>query len=353
MMSSNDFNIAGRAIGQDHNPFVIAEIGVNHDGSVDRAIELVDAAKQAGADAVKLQIFRADRLMHETTAFAEYQKQQSGDACAIAMLKRYELSREAITQIVAHIGAQGMIPLATPFSPDDVDSIESLGLPAVKIASPDIVNRPLIKRAVRLGRPLLVSTGAATFDEIRAFVYWLKPYRARFALLHCISSYPTPIDQAHLSWIGELRDAFKITVGYSDHTTELLSGAFAVCAGAVIVEKHLTHDRNAPGPDHAASADPEQFAQYVQLVRAAFEARGKSGKRVLDIEQDVRTVSRQSLVLRRDVPAGESLNESDLTVQRPGTGIPAELVHQVIGKKLTAPAKAGELLRWDKLADAA
>jgi N-acetylneuraminate synthase/N,N'-diacetyllegionaminate synthase len=243
-----------------------------------------------------------------------------------------------------------MVPLATPFSPQDVATVESLDLPAVKIASPDVVNRVLLQRVAETGRPMLVSTGAATMDEISVAVQWLREWGASFALLHCVSSYPTPAEHANLAWIGEMASWFGVPVGYSDHTTAVEAGAIAAAFGACIVEKHLTYDRAATGPDHAASADPAQFAQYVSMIRSADAMRGAGGgRRVLEIERDVRKVSRQSLVLARPIGAGEAISEDDVTVQRPGTGIPAAEIEMAIGKRAARPLPAGTLLQWDML----
>lgn len=338
---------------RDGRVMVIAEIGVNHDGSAKVAIELVHAAAQCGADAVKLQVFRADRLMHESSAFAGYQKRSLLDASPIDMLRRFELEEGDLRQVVAEIVAAGMVPLATPFSLEDVQTVESLNLPAIKIASPDIVNWPLLRRAAKTGLPLLVSTGAASLNEITSSIAWLRGWSASFALLHCISSYPTPADSANLCWIAELARRFDVPVGFSDHTTEVIGGALAVAAGAAILEKHLTYDRAAAGPDHAASLDPNDFTKYVQLVRLAEKMRGAGSKRVLDLERDVRTVSRQSLVAARDLHAGHVIRESDLIVQRPGTGIPASAWPSIVGQRTGQFIKAGQMLSWQLISDAA
>lgn len=345
----SELQIESRRVGPGSPTLIIAEIGVNHDGSVQKAIDLVRIAATCGADAVKLQIFRAVNLVHVSTELATYQRGRTPDATPFDLLRRYELSTQDLRQIVREIIAQQMIPLATPFSPADMDAIESLRFPAIKIASPDLVNRPLLQCAARLGKPLIVSTGAAEMSEVETTVSWLNQWNARFALLHCISAYPTPGKQANLCWINELANHFDVPVGYSDHTTETICGALSVAAGATIVERHLTHDRSARGPDHAASSDPGQFQRYIKLIREADVLRGAGGKRVLDIEQNVRSVSRQSLVLRRTLDAGDVLREEDLTVQRPGTGLPAGQIMEAIGRRLIKPVTAGSLLQWDML----
>jgi sialic acid synthase SpsE len=345
--------IGNHQLGKDRPAFVIAELGVNHDGDVATALSLVDAAAAAGADAIKLQLFRADRLMHPSASFAQYQKRDASESTPAEMLRRYELSDADARRIVERARAAGVAPLATPFSPADVDLIESLDLPAIKIASPDLVNWPLLKRAAGTGRPMLVSTGAATFDEIADAVGWLHGWGANFALMHCVSSYPTPAEDANLCWIAQLANCFDLPVGYSDHTPEPLAGALAVVAGACAIEKHLTHDRSAAGPDHSASADPADFRDYVQFIRVAETVRGAGKKRVLEIEQDVRRVSRQSLVAAVDLRPGQTIVEADLTVQRPGTGIPAAMLPRFVGRKVRRFINAGEMLEWTMIAEAA
>jgi N-acetylneuraminate synthase/N,N'-diacetyllegionaminate synthase len=345
-------SIGGRSIDTQSPTLVIAEIGVNHDGSLDRALELVQIAADCGADAVKLQIFSADVLMHDSSQFAGYQAQRCDETSATEMLRRYQLDRSAVTKIADAIRECRIMPIATPFSVDDLQVIRELNLPAIKIASPDLVNRVLLKAAAECDSTMLLSTGAATIDEVHGSVQFLKQLDARFALLHCVSAYPTPMEDAHLGWIGGLAK-FGVPVGFSDHTTETLAGSLAVTSGACVIEKHLTYDRRASGPDHAASADPEQFAQYVRMIRFAEKMRGVGGKCILPIERDVRNVSRQSLVLRRDVQPGESISESDVIVQRPGTGISAADFSAAIGRRARQPLKAGTLLQWDMLTDAA
>jgi sialic acid synthase SpsE len=341
--------IDGRILAPGQPPWIIAEMGVNHDGSLQRAMEIVAIAAACGADAVKLQIFRATSLMHVSASFATYQKQSVDAETPADMLRKYELTNDDIRRIVQRIRELKMVPLATPFSPCDVETIESLRLPAIKIASPDLVNYPLLELAARTRKPLLVSTGAATMDEVEAAVEWLRSWGTRFALLHCVSAYPTPADQANLCWIEELARRFDCPVGNSDHTTGTLTGALAVGLGACVLEKHLTYDRGARGPDHAASADERRFEHYVKLAHEAHAFRGEPGKHILEIEEDVREVSRQSLVLRRSIRPGDVLKPEDLTVQRPGTGVPAAQITRAVGRRITRSATAGSMLQWDML----
>ena len=346
----NALKIKDRIIGPGNRTFVIAEIGVNHDGSLSRALELVEMARSAGADAVKLQIFQAAKLLNPAAGFAGYQRDRVVDAEPAQMLRRYELPALDLAHIIAAIGKAEMIPLATPFSISDVDAIGALALPAIKIASPDLINYPLLQAAAKLDQPLMISSGAASMEDVLQATTWLEQWDASYALLHCISSYPVPADSAHLSWIAQLAEAFDVPVGYSDHTTEVLSGALAVAAGACIVERHLTHDRQADGPDHSSSSGPDEFAEYVRLIRHAETMFGHGGKRVLSIEEDVRIASRQSLVAAKDLPAGHPITQHDLIVQRPGTGILASEYENLIGRQTSCNVAAGTVLQAHMIA---
>lgn len=335
--------IGDRDIGVGHPVFVIAEIGVNHDGSVARAIELVHAAKSAGADAVKLQVFRADTLVHRSAEFAEYQKDRVAAADPAEMLRQYELDDDALAAIARAVAAAGLLLVSTPFSKADVPRATAVSA-TLKIASPDLVNRLLLSAAVETALPLIVSTGAATAVEIADAAAWLDARHCDFALLHCVSNYPVDDDDAHLAWIGDLR-RFGRPVGYSDHATAADAAALAVACGACLVEKHLTYDTAAIGPDHAASLEPAGFAEYVRSIRRAERLLGRAGRIVLPCEADVRRVSRQSLVAVRALAAGQRLTPDDLTTQRPGTGVSAVEYEAVLGQCVTRAIAAGDMLR--------
>lgn len=345
--------VAHHSIGPGQNTFVIAEIGVNHDGSVARALELVHHARRSGANAIKLQLFQANRLVHSNTPTASYQLANCGADDQTALLKRYELSVDNVERIIDASRVAGITPIATPFSREDVFVIEQLGLPAIKIASPDLVNKPLLERCAQSKRPMFLSTGAATIEEIELCIEWLRGWKCEFALLHCVSSYPTPPRDAQLGWIDDMRRRFDVPIGYSDHTTELFAGALAVASGACIVEKHLTWSRFASGPDHSASADPHQFELYVKSIRNAEMLRGSGSRQVLPIEQDVRRLSRQSLVVAETIAAGERIAPERLTIQRPGTGILARDIDVVAGRIARTELPAGTILEWDMILDAA
>ena len=338
-MAASDLNIAGRAIGPRHPPYIIAEIGVNHDGDPGRAVMLTDCAASAGADAVKFQLFETDRLMSKAARLAAYQK-SAGESDPFAMLRRLELSIDRLAPAVERARALGMHAIVTVFSVELVEAAQRLPWDAYKSASPDIVNKPLLEAMAATGKPLIVSTGASTLDEVVRAAGWLEGIRDRLSLLQCVSSYPAP--DAALGGIRALVEATGLLVGYSDHTASVETGAQAVAAGALLLERHLTDDCAAAGPDHAASLDPAGFARYVRLARAASPGAAfvEVGKQVLDCEQDVRTVSRQSLVATRDLDAGHVIVREDLTIKRPGTGIEPWRMNEVVGRALARAVEA-------------
>ena len=336
--------IAERTIAEGAEPLVIAEIGVNHDGDLSRALELVDAAAGAGAGAVKTQFFRADLLLSRESRLAAYQK-SAGESDPFEMLQRLELSADELAQVAERARDRGALAICTVFTPELVESAERIGFDAYKLASPDVVNRPLIERVAATGRPLILSTGAAALAEIKRTAGWLKNARDRLAIMHCVSSYPTPIGEANLGAVRALARELDLPVGYSDHTEAIETGALAVAAGACFLEKHLTHDRGAAGPDHASSLEPDAFAEYVAGAGRAHLMLGSGEKTPGAIEADVRSLSRQSLAARRAIPAGETIAAAHVTTRRPGGALCASAPEAVIGRTASRDIAAGELLR--------
>ncbi len=324
--------IGDREIGAGHRPYVIAEIGVNHDGAVERALMLTDAAADAGADAVKLQLFETDRLMSKAAKLAVYQR-AAGETDPLAMLRRLELSIDDMALVVERAHARGIHAIVSVFSVELVGVAERLPWDAYKTASPDIINRPLLEALAGTGRPLIVSTGASTLDEVVRGVGWLESARDRLAVLQCVSSYPAP-DEA-LGGIGAIAGATGLVTGYSDHTPGTGTGALAVGTGAALLEKHLTYDTRAQGPDHAASLDGVGMRAYVAALPDRVPAMRVGGeKRVLECERDVREVSRQSVVTTRALEAGEVIRAGDVTIKRPGTGIEPFRMGEVVGGRV-------------------
>lgn len=330
-------------------PYIIAELGVNHDGSPEKAIELTRAAAKAGADAVKLQLFDADRLMSRAARLAIYQK-AAGEQDPIEMLRRLQLPIDAMHRVAGEAHRLGIHAIVTVFSTELVTTAERAPWDAFKSASPDLVHRQLLLAMARTGKPLIVSTGAATLDEVVRAARWLGDHADRVALMQCVSSYPTPDESAAIAAMAPIARATGLPVGYSDHTAAVDTGALAVAAGACLLEKHVTYRRTAIGPDHAASLEPDDFAEYVRLAHRARAMLGSGSKHVLEIERDVRHVSRQSLTAAAALPPGHRLLPGDVTVKRPGTGVPAYQIDHVLGRALRRAVEADMPLTEEDLA---
>lgn len=357
--------IADRTITPGRPPYIIAEIGVNHDGDPARALALTEAAAEARADAIKLQLFKTDRLMGRAARLAAYQR-DAGETDPFAMLRRLELPIDAMAPVVARAHALGLHAIVTVFSLELVPLAERLPWDAYKTASPDIVHRPLLEALAATDKPLIVSTGAADPAEIARARAWLDSARDRLAFLHCVSSYPTPPEGAHLAACRAVAALVPpCPVGYSDHTTLAETGAVAAAhAGALILEKHLTDDRTRPGPDHAASLEPHTFAEYVRLAHHAHASTrtmtpdlvrtllGEPEKRITDRERDVRAASRQSITAARNLPAGHTLTAEDLRFQRPGLGLEPWRIHETLGRTITRPLQPGDPITPDVLESA-
>ncbi len=345
--------IADRHISTD-NPYVIAEIGVNHDGDPGRAIELTRAAARAGADAIKLQYFQTDLLLGAEARLASYQR-AAGETDPAEMLRRLELSVDQMAPVVSLAHEIGVHAIVTVFSPALVAAAAKLPWDAFKVASPDIVNRTLLETLAPVGLPMILSTGAADLSEVLRAREWLAG-RADLGFLHCVSCYPTAPDDAFLCGIRDLASHLDEPVGYSDHTTGEDTGALACSLGASILEKHLTYDRSAAGPDHAASLEPDGLARYIELTNGdrpepdPDDPRlGTGPKRVLPCETGVREVARQSLTLTRPIEPGDTIEPDHLTVKRPATGIEPHHLHDVVGRVTARAAARDHALRWEDL----
>lgn len=341
-------HIGNRTIGGKQPPYMIAEIGVNHDGDVLRALALTDAAADAGADAIKLQLFKTDLLMSKAAKLATYQA-VAGETDPIEMLRRLELSIDEMSRVIERAHARGIHAIVSVFSVALVEQAQSLPWDAYKSASPDIINRPLLDALAATGKPMILSTGASTMDEVLRAVEWLSPIHDRLALLQCVSSYPAPA--AALDGINAIARATHLPTGYSDHTPGVEAGAKAVERGACILEKHLTYNTHATGPDHAASLEPAALARYIKLTKLAQPNNilETTEKRVLDCERDVREVSRQSLTTRTRLTAGHTLSHTDLTIKRPGSGIEPWRLEETIGRTLARSIEADVPMMPDDL----
>ena len=348
-MAGTSFDIAGRRIGGGAPCFVIAEAGVNHNGDVDLAHKLIDAAADAGADAVKFQTFDPASLAAADAPKAAYQAQRTGAAeTQREMLQKLVLPADAYPTLIQHAKDRGLLFLSTPFDPRSAELLVELRLPALKVASGEITNHPFLELLAGFGVPLLVSTGMSDLDEVAGAVAVIRTRSTSgLALFHCTSSYPAPIESINLRAMQTLRDAFGAPTGYSDHSVGVEVPWAAVACGAELLEKHITLDRTMPGPDHAASMEPGPFTDLVRGLRDIERALGDGTKQVQPSEREVQKVARRSLYAARALPVGHRLAADDVACRRPAHGISPAKLAALIGKRVTRAIAAEQLIAED------
>lgn len=338
--------LGSRTIGAGHPCFLIAEAGVNHNGDVELAHRLVDAAADAGADAVKFQTFDPDLLVSPLAPKAEYQiSTTDASESQLEMLRRLVLPREALAALAARADRRGLLFLSTPFDEASADFLEGLGMPAFKVPSGELTNHAFIAHLAAKGKPVLLSTGMAGLTEVAQAVHVVRAQGdPPLALLHCVTSYPAPPADCNLRAIGAMAAAFGVPVGWSDHTEGLRLSLAAVAAGATLLEKHFTLDRDLPGPDHRASLEPGELAELVQAIREVGVALGDGRKRPMPSELANAAVARRSLHASRALPVGHVLTAGDLAALRPGTGLPPSLRDRLVGRRVRVAVERGEML---------
>lgn len=321
--------------------YFIAEVGVNHNGDIETAKRLIDAAKRSGADAVKFQTFKARHSVSEGQEKADYQKENTTSTeTQFEMLKRLELTSEDHKELKSYCDSNDITFISTPAAhPSNAELLIGLDVAAIKIGSSDLTNKILLERCARANIPLVISTGMSTLEEVKAAhrVITSTNRDVEVAFLHCVSEYPTALEDVNLRSIGLLDNELKTPVGFSDHTTSVRTPAYAVSAGATIIEKHLTLDQEMSGPDHQASLEPPQFRDSVSYAREAATARGTFEKKPTKSEETMAQEIRRSLHLSRAVEAGEELTKDMLVVKRPNDGSSAMKYEELVGKSF----------RWD------
>jgi len=340
------FEINARKIGPAQPTFVIAEAGVNHNGELSLAKQLVDIAVDAGADAVKFQTFRAAQLASSSATKADYQKQTTSPAeSQLEMLRRLELSEDGFREIQNHCRSRGIVFLSTAFDEHSVDFLAGLDVPVLKIPSGEITNTPLLEQVAAKGKPVILSTGMATLAEIDQAMRCLNHSGAsQIALLQCVSEYPADVSSMNLRAMATLTDCFGVPVGLSDHSLGIEVSIAAVALGASIIEKHFTFDKSLPGPDHSASLEPAELKMLVTAIRNVEAALGDGIKQPTPEELRNAAVVRRSLVAAVDLEAGSSLERSKVAFKRPGTGISVQLLPDLLGRKLRRRVEAGAML---------
>ena len=333
-MPISEIHIAERAVGPGRPCYVIAEAGVNHNGSVDLALSLVEAAAAAGADAVKFQTFSAAGLATAAAPKAACQRQTTDPAESQRdMLASLELARDAHAPIRRRCLDLGVAFLSTPFDAESADFLEDLGVAAFKVPSGELTNLPFLAHVAHKDRPMLISTGMAGLGEVETAVQTVeRAGNQRFVLLHCVSEYPAEPSRVNLRAMDTLAQAFGVPVGYSDHTTGITTALAAVARGACVLEKHFTLDRGMTGPDHAASLEPHELAELVREVRSVESSLGDGRKQPTAAEADTAAAVRRSLVAAEAIAAGAVITDAMLTTKRPGTGLHPGLRDQVVGR---------------------
>jgi N-acetylneuraminate synthase/N,N'-diacetyllegionaminate synthase len=347
----SDIDIDNRKIGPGHPCFIIAEAGVNHNGDIDLCKALIDAAVKAGADAVKFQTFKAERVSSPAARKADYQRQATDTAeSQLDMLRQLELPPEAHHELRTVCQQRGILFLSTAFDEQSVDLLDEIGVPVFKIGSGEITNWPLLQYIAQKGKPIILSTGMSFLSEIDQAVRILQSAGCdQLILLHCVSNYPANPADVNLNAIKTLANAFNVPVGFSDHTPGIEISLGAVALGASVIEKHFTIDRNLPGPDHKASLEPKELIALVKGIRSLESAFGDGRKMPAPTERDTRQVARRSLVLKYEVKAGDLIEASMLTALRPSGGIEPCLIEFVVGRRVNRGMKAGQMLTWQDL----
>ena len=343
--------VGEQEIGTSQRPFFIAEAGVNHNGDLDTAKDLIDLAADAGADAVKFQTFSADRLVTPEASKAEYQTETTGEGSQYEMLKRYELDREFHEILFEYCEQKDIMFLSTPFDRESADMLKDLGVNAIKLGSGELDNIPLIKHVSQFGFPLIVSTGMGTLDEVIAAHEAIQSVNSDpdVVFLHCTSAYPCSIDDVHLRAMRTMEKELGTLVGYSDHTTLPETPALAVAAGACVLEKHFTLDSDLPGPDHEASLEPDELSKSINLVNVAYRMLGYSEKQPTPVELDNLKKTRKSLHAAVDIPKGTQIQAEHLEIIRPADGVSPTRYDNILGARTKKNIERGEPITGEVL----
>ena len=326
--------------------FIIAEAGVNHNGSIEIARKLVDEAVSAGADAVKFQTFKAENLVCKNAKKAAYQMETTNsDESQFDMLKKLELTPEMHRELIDYCRGKGIMFLSTPFDIDSLHYLVQCGIKIIKIPSGEITNYPYLREVGRIGKPVILSSGMSTLDEVGIALNVLKEYGSRdITILHCNTEYPTPYADVNLRAMMTIKDKLGVKVGYSDHTQGTEVSVAAVALGAVVIEKHFTLDKNMEGPDHKASLEPSELYEMVRQIRNIEASLGDGIKEPSASEKKNIEVARKSIVAKKVIRKGDVFTEENLTTKRPGTGISPMQWNKVIGHRAIRNFKADELI---------
>lgn len=347
----NTIEIAGRPIGMNQPCFIVAEVGVNHNGDSQLARQLVREAKRCGADCVKFQTFQAEHVVTRNAPKADYQLKVTDPAeSQLKMLKALELSKQAHRDLFNSSVDEGILFLSTPYSMSDAEMLNDLGVAAFKVASGQIIELSFLEALARFGKPMIVSTGMATLREVELAMDVIHAAgNDQIILLQCTTDYPSRVSDANLRAMCTMAKAFDCLVGYSDHTQGINAALAAVALGACVVEKHFTLDKNLPGPDHSSSADPDEFRSLTHGIRDIESALGSAIKQPSETESRNAVGMRRSIVAATDIPLGSVVTAEMLTFKRPASGISPALLKDVIGRIAKVNISADTLLTYEHL----
>jgi len=331
--------------------YIIAEAGVNHNGSVLIARRLIDAAKECGADAVKFQTFKAENIVSREADKAEYQKKNTAaDESQYQMIKKYELTPDDHIDLINFCRVKDIDFLSSPFDEESADLLEHLGVRQFKIPSGEITNHPFLRYLAQKGRPMILSTGMSTMGEIEEALNIISSTgNCQISLLHCVTEYPAPFEEINLRALNTMKLAFGVPVGYSDHTPGIEIPLAAVALGAVIIEKHITLNKTMEGPDHKASLEPHEFKEMVAGIRNVERALGNGIKKPAPCELKNMLIVRKSLVAIKNIKKDEIITKEAIAVKRPGLGILPKEMNNIIGLKAKIDIEADDIITWDKL----
>lgn len=326
--------------------YIIAEAGVNHNGSLDTAKKMVDKAKSAGADCIKFQTFISKNLVSKNAEKAEYQKQQTDEKeSQLDMLKRLELTFSEFVKLNDYCEDKGIEFFSTAFDFESIDFLEKLNMKKWKIPSGEITNLPYLVRIAQMGKPVILSTGMSTIEDVKAALEVLyNNGSGEVTVLHCTTEYPAPYRNVNLKAMNTMKEELNVPIGYSDHTEGIEIPIAAAALGATVIEKHFTLDRNMEGPDHKSSIEPNQFQAMVKAIRNVEMALGSGEKIPSDSEKKTMFIARKSIVAKRSIKKGECFTEENLALKRPGTGISPMKWFEIIGKKAVKDFEEDDLI---------
>jgi N,N'-diacetyllegionaminate synthase len=328
---------------------IVAEIGVNHNGDLNNAIHLIEAAKYSGANAVKFQTFKAESLVSISAPKVPYQISENQES-HFEMIKKLELTESDFITIKNCCEINGLKFISTPYDVSSALFLDSIGLDYFKTASADLIDLQLHKIISRTGRPTIIATGMSTISEVKECIDIYKSEKGNVhALLHCVSNYPCSEQSINLNAMKSMANIFNIPIGFSDHSIGYFASLMAFTMGAIVIEKHFTLDKSQKGPDHKASSTPKEFLELVNVLRRAELILGNPEKQIQTEEEDMRAYSRKSLVTARNLLAGEVIQKVDIKILRPGTGIAPKFLDRIIGMSLLNDLSEGSIIKWTDL----